>query len=573
MSKTLFFCIFHPYYQDDKLSILSKIKILNIKCKFSLRRYLSFTLLVLLFFSCIPSEHWKKNVFRYNEPGGISSLDPIYASNLENIWVISQLFNGLVSFDDSLNIQPSIAKKWEISEDGKIYTFYIRDSVFFHPNKDVFGEKLTRKVKSSDIVFSLLRLFDEKNASPGRYIFNFIDIHKDPKHLGIEPVNDSIVRIHLKAPFAPFLAILTMPYCYIVPREAVEYYKADFGRNPIGTGPFMFKIWKEKTKLVLTKNPLYFERDSNKKQLPYIDAISVNFIKERHTELFSLQKNEIDMISAPPIDVLIKILNSNNHLKQPFEKNYYVQRLLYLKTDYIGFLLDSSDNPINNKNIRKAIFHAINVPEIIKYVRMGIGIPANGSFLPPPLLEKKWNIQQYDPALAKMYLTQAGFPHGIRIPDKLYITKHFEDFAISLQKNLLNVGIHIEIEVLDEVTFRQMVAHQYARIFKKSWIADYPDAESFLSIFYSKNSSPNGPNYTHFNNHTFDSLYLKALSTPDLASRQIIYQKLNEIIFEELPVIPLYHDEIIRIIHKRVKNLPLNQMNALSLKNVIIEVD
>ena len=187
--------------------------------------------------SCFNDSSFNKDkIFRYNEHSNISSLDPAFSSTLRNIWPVNQLFNGLVQLDDSLNIKPDLSKSWRISEDGETYTFKIKKNIFFHKSI-VFGKDSTRNVNAFDFEYSFKRLQNPKLASPGAWVLNNVDDFK--------ALNDSVFLIKLKSPFSAFLGILSMKYCSVVPKEAVEYYKTKFGKNPIGTGPFKFKKWEE----------------------------------------------------------------------------------------------------------------------------------------------------------------------------------------------------------------------------------------------------------------------------------------------------------------------------------------
>ncbi|HLK98643.1 MAG TPA: ABC transporter substrate-binding protein, partial [Hymenobacter sp.] len=171
-----------------------------------------------------------RRVFRYNQPESLTSLDPAFARNQANTWAVTQLYNGLVALDDSLKPGPSIARRYEISPDGKTYTFWLRPEVRFH-DADVFAGGKGRRVVAQDFVYSFQRLLDGPTASPGGWIFRgkvLENVQGEPADTCFVAVNDSTLRIHLKEPFIPFLGILTMPYAYVVPREAVQKYGKDF---------------------------------------------------------------------------------------------------------------------------------------------------------------------------------------------------------------------------------------------------------------------------------------------------------------------------------------------------------
>ena len=189
-------------------------------------------------------------VFRYNESSNISSLDPAFSKNISNIWGVNQLFNGLIQLDTNLHVQPDIAKSWKISEDGKTYTFHLRNDVYFHQH-NLFGKETTRVVTAFDFEYSFQRLLNPQVASPGGWTLQNV--------ASFRAVNDTVFKIDLKNSFPPFLGLLGMKYCSVVPKEIVEHYGSEFRSNPIGTGPFQFKLWVENTKLVFRKNPLFFE--------------------------------------------------------------------------------------------------------------------------------------------------------------------------------------------------------------------------------------------------------------------------------------------------------------------------
>ena len=285
-----------------------------------------------------------------------------------------------MSLDDSLRIVPSIAKSWEISDDLCKYTFYLRNDVYFH--KDICFKDNTRKLIAQDVVYSLQRLASDETASPGRWILN--SVARKYNKLWMESPNDTTVIIHLAEPFTSFLSILAMPYCSIIPEEAIKRYGDEFSRHPIGTGPFVYKYWKKDVKLILAKNDNYFERDNYGNQLPYLDGISISFIKDKQVAFMDFMLGKFDFLSG--IDPSFKdiLLTRDGELKEEYKDKYIFQKSLFLNTEYLGFLIDE-DSPFNNKELRQAISLGIDRVSMMKYLRNSLGYPSIQGFIPPIL--------------------------------------------------------------------------------------------------------------------------------------------------------------------------------------------
>ena len=203
------------------------------------RKLLIFLPTILLLFACGKPRENAKNVFYWNIGQGYNSMDPAFASTQANIWVVNQLFNGLVELDDSLHIIPAIATRWDISADGLLYTFHLRPEVFFHNDKCFPGGK-GRKLTASDFVYSFQRLMDPATAARGKWVFQ-----DKVAENGFIATNDSTLQIKLTKPYRPFLQLLSLKFCSVVPREAIEAYGKDFRAHPVGTGPFYLKYYYE----------------------------------------------------------------------------------------------------------------------------------------------------------------------------------------------------------------------------------------------------------------------------------------------------------------------------------------
>lgn len=531
--------------------------------KSNLIHLLSATCILYCLGSCstVGNEQRDHQVFRYNEHSNISSLDPAFARNPQTIWPSNQLFNGLVQLDDSLNIQPDIAKSWEIVDSTCTYYFQLRDDVFFHKN-DVFGLDQTRKVIASDFEYSFNRLIDPKVASPGSWVMNNVEM--------IAAENDSVVKILLKQPFPPFIGMLGMRYFSVVPHEAVEFYGNEFRRNPVGTGPFRFKMWEENVKLVFRKNELYFETDEQGEQLPYLEAVAITFLPDKQSEFLQFAQGKIDFMSGIDNSYKDEILTTTGQLQPKYQASVQLMTTPYLNTEYLGFFLGADTPEIQSRLLRKAVNYGFDRNKMVTYLRNGMGVPAEHGFIPKGLPGfDAIDGFTYQPEKARALLEQYIQETDDKKPEIVIGTNsQYLDICEYVQRELEKIGLKVTIDVVPPSTLRQMKSSGELDIFRASWVADYPDAENYLSLFYSPNFAPNGPNYMHYKNELIDSLYQKALAIIPIEERKLVYTQMDSIIIDDAPIVPLYYDMAIRFVSKDVSGLGINPQNFLFLKRV-----
>jgi ABC-type transport system substrate-binding protein len=507
-------------------------------------------------------EHNKDHlVFKYNEHSNIATLDPAFARNPQTIWPSNQLFNGLVQLDEQLNIQPDIAKSWHINDSTSTYTFTLRNDVYFHKNK-VFKKDSTRAVIAQDFVYSFDRLRSPALASPGSWVLQSVQRY--------HAANDSTFIVQLKKPFPAFLGLLSMRYCSVVPKEAIAYYGTDFRSNPVGTGPFQFKFWEENIKLVFRKNPLYFEKDAAGIQLPYLEAVAITFLPDKQSEFLQFAQGNIDFMTGLDNSYKDEIITTKGALQPKYSDRIHLITTPYLNTEYLGFFMGKPTQEIASPLIRQAINYGFDRTKMVTYLRNGMGIPAIHGFIPKGLAGfNAIKGYSYDPkkarSLIKRYIIETG-------DDKPEVTigtnSQYLDVCEYIQRELEKLGLAIKIDVMPPATLRQMKSNGDLDVFRASWVADYPDAENYLSLFYSPNFTPNGPNYTHYKNIVFDSLYAEAQRISEITKRKILYTKMDSIVMAEAPIVPLYYDIAVRFVSNKITGLGINPQNFLVLKNV-----
>ncbi len=538
---------------------------MNNFCKYksiSYKTNIGFLIIILfgiLFSSCEKDSNTKNNIFKYNEYSNISSLDPAFSSTLRNIWPVNQIFNGLVQLDKNLEIKGDIASSWTISEDKRIYTFKIRQDVYFHKS-ELFGKDLTRKVNAKDFEYSFNRLKDNKVASPGYWVFNNVK--------GFKAINDTIFQIELKKEFDPFLGILSMKYCSVVPYEIIAILGDEFSKKPIGTGPFKFKKWDENVKLVLSKNKNYFEYDSLGQRLPYLDGIAISFIPDKKSEFMELLSGKLDMVSSPENSIIDQIFDYKGDLNPRFSSSFNLLKSPYLNTEYIGF--NTQNNIKKDTLLRSAINSGIDRKKMMQYLRKNIGYPAESGIVPNGLNNSFYLPRySYDPELSKKLISIYKSNNNINEVNITIVSdSQYLDILEFIQSELQKVGIQIKIEITPPSILRQGKANGNFDAFRASWIADYPHVENYFSLFYSKNHTPKGPNYTFFSDRNFDELY-ELIGDKNSISYQKISNDLENIIRRYSPIIPLYYDMSVRIVHQSISGLEANAINQLNLKRVV----
>ena len=531
-----------------------------------------FFVIVIVLCGCYSSTNNNRAVFHYNESTGIASLDPAFAKNQSVMWAVHQLYNTLVEVDSNLNIVPSLARRWTVSADRKTYIFHLRPDVFFHDDV-AFANGKGRRMTAGDVAYSFNRLLQPATASPGSWIFNG---KIDPAE-GFKAIDDTTFQLKLIRPYHPVLGILSMQYCSIVAKEAVENWGADFRRHAVGTGPFQQVAWEEGQALILKKNPRYFEHDSSGNRLPYLDGVSVNFYNSKATEFLLFRQGKLHFINDIDASFKDEVLTKAGGLRPAWEGKIHLQKHPYLNIEYLGLMIDPKNelvksSPTHLRNVRQAINYGIDRRKMMLYLRNSIGTPAESGFVPAGLPSFDSSVvkgYRYDPQRARVLLKEAGYFNGSKIPAiKLFTIPIYADLGDYIAKQLSEIGLNIQVEVVQKSLLLEMTSGSKALFFRGSWIADYPDAENYLSVFYSKNPAP--PNYTRYSNPEFDALFEKALAETSDSLRYQLYRQADQVVMQDAPVVPLWYDMAIHLVQPNVSGFKPNALNLLELRRTRI---
>ena len=279
-------------------------------------------------------------------------------------------------------------------------------------------------------------------------------------------------------------------------------------------------------------------------------------------------QGKLDFINSLDASYKDELLTPNGSLKNKYKDRVNMLKGPYLNTEYIGIYLENDNPAIQSKNIREALNIGFDRKLMISYLRNNIGYPSKKGFIPKGLSGTSEIDINYDPNYARKLVND--FIEETKTTPKLKLTtdSNYLDICEYLQRELQKIGIEIKVEVLPTASLRQAKSSGKLELFRASWIADYPDAENYLSLFNSSNFSPKGPNYTHFSNPKFDILYQESLNLLTDSLRIKKYEEMNTLIMSENPIIPLYYDQVIRFIQKDVYGMQIDPINQLILKNI-----
>ncbi|MDZ4839701.1 MAG: ABC transporter substrate-binding protein [Bacteroidota bacterium] len=529
---------------------------------------LLFALILTAYQGCNSAEQ-TKNVFYWNIAGSFTGCDPAFANTQANTWVVNQIFDGLVALDDSLHLRPAIASRWEVSPNQTKYTFHLRNDVYFQDD-ECFANGKGRRVVAKDVVYSYKRLLDKSLASRGNWVFDGKVKTDEADNYAFYAPNDSTVELDLIKPFSPFLQLLSLKYCSIIPHEAVESYKKNFRTHPVGTGPYQVFEFRENEKLILHPNKNYYQNNITTKAAK-LSAVSISFINSKQNEFFSFISHRLSMMVGLDASFINTILDKSGKLKPSVESKYQVHKNPFLNTEYIGINLDPNkwkNTPLSNKQFRQAINYAIDKEKLVRYMRNGIGQPANSGFIPPSL-SSNTRYYPYNPQKAKLLLKEASSKVDIHEEIVLNTIDQYVDISVFLQQELKQYGINVKIETVPGAALSDLKTTGKAQLCRASWVADYANPENYLSLFYSKNWTPKGDNYFHYKNPLFDKYYEQLIS--GVNTELNLVTEMQNILTDDCPFIILFYDESVRLVHNNIRGLKTNPINMIDLRGVYIE--
>ncbi|MGH6886165.1 MAG: ABC transporter substrate-binding protein [Geminicoccales bacterium] len=465
----------------------------------------------------------------------VSTLDPAIGYDWQNWSMIKSLFDGLMDYEaGTTELIPDLAESFEISKDGLTYTFELRQGVKFHNGRELTAE---------DVKWSIERAIRPETQSPGQGFFGMIAgfdalAAGDAKELsGIEVQDPHKLRFTLSRPDATFLHVMALNFSFAVPREAVEQYGPDFGKNPVGTGAFRMTDWTLGQHVIFERNPDYYREG-----LPRLDKITFEVGQEPLVALLRLERGEVDMLGDPiPSAKFLEVMEG------PLAENVVEGGQLH--TGYVT--MNVNIPPFDNQLVRQAVNHAINKERIIRIVN-GRAVPASQP-LPPamPGYAKDYQGYAYDPEKAKALLAEAGHEDGLATELFAMNTDPNPRIAQAIQQDLAAIGIDAELKTLAQANVIAAGGEpdQAPMIWSggMGWIADFPDPSNFYGpILGCGGAVPGGWNWAWYCNEELDRRGAEANAITDPARAEERIQMWREIflaIMEDAPWAPVFNEQ------------------------------
>lgn len=555
-----------------------------------------------------------KKVFRFNRAEAFKTLDPMKQNDQASIELVSNVYDSLLQYDylaRPYQLEPNLLTKMPaLSADGLTYSFELRDDVRFNDDPCFTGGK-GRKLTSDDVIYSFKR-FADANVNGVSYALlqgaiEGIDAFREQtKQLGKaadygklaisgivkQDARHFTIRLTRKNPLALFPLAATP--LSIVPYEAVEHYQERFQDHPVGSGPFVIKQMSRRGTIVLEKNPHYHQTypakgapgDAQKglladagKRLPLIDEVRLPLIEETQPSMLKFLDGQLDWVAIDR-DNFVKMAfkdDSGFHLKPEYANKFAIYSEPSLSAAYFTFNMKDA---LLGKNpaLRQAIAYAIDTPAFISRMRNGRGVPLK-SIVPATISggENQVPAQWYphDPELAKKKLAEAGYPGGKGLPPLIIdygssTTLSRQDFEF-LRAELSEVGITLKASFQTFSAFLQKVERGNFQMIDQAWGADYPDAENFYALLYSKNGPP-GPNAAAYQNPEYDRLYEQIRDMPNGPERYALFARMNEIIRTDVPVVLTWSPTLAGLYQRWVHNFKRNVMIDLPLKYLDVDM-
>lgn len=506
---------------------------------------------------------------------------------------VLQVFEGLVKFDpQTLKITPALAESWDVSQDGRVYTFYLRKGVHFHDNACFEGGK-GRELTAEDVVWSFTQLctpgpdnrvfaYTFKDRIAGANAFYEAAQTGSPMRevAGFRAIGTHSVELTLEQPSNSFLYVLAQAGVVIMPHEAIERYGTD---ARVGTGAFLAPTAATDRDFVMVRNAAYYGVDSAGNQLPYLDTVVFTRMDNKQLELEAFQEGRLHAVSGLPSQAVLKLVETHIDAFRGSAAKWVLAPSPEMSTDYYQFNMTTP--ALKDVRVRKAINYALNRNALVDVVLKGEAYGPGVNGICPPTFDG-YNTRaiegyRYDPEKARDLLREAGYPNGQNFPPlQLEISQRgYQNARVAFEvqnqlRNVLGINLALEVSPLDA----KIEHDQYAKaaISQKSWIADFPSPESFLHLFYGAGvpetlDEPSFPNTARYKSTAFDELFEAALAERDQRAAYEYFKKAEQQLMDDAPILVLWYNEAHLLRQANLKRYWSNPLNCMDLSHVFFK--
>lgn len=527
--------------------------------------------------------------FRFMSAEKVSKLFPLSATDIYTGRLTSQIFDPLLKINSQNDqVEPCIAESIKASADGKEYTLKIRKGIFFHEDDCFDGD--ARELTAEDVKFTLdmacsgleinevSSLLVERIEGADKFHASTQKEFNESGVSGIQVVDNNTLKIKLVEPYAGFDKLMCYTGFGVFPKEAYDTYGRDILTHPVGTGPFCLDEMSN-DHIKLKRNNNYWRKDEFGNQLPFLGSIMMTYTTDKSSELKAFRNANIDLVLEIPVEEVDNILGSLKEAQQGKTVKHKVDSKPSASVIFVGF--NHKNKVLSDQRVRMALNLAIDRNFLVNTQLMGEGYPDEHGIIPNCSFYDASGITgfSFNVAKAQALLSQAGFPDGKGFPTLNLVSSGKKGtsrdiMAKSIAKQLKeNLGINVKVQMVDVNKRDQMASNGQADMWILQWIADYPDGENFLSLFYNGKVKVKSKfvNPYKYNNPEYNATFLKMNKELDPAKRMKLMWKADQMLVDDAVVMPILTDDIVTLVNSRVRNFETNSLEIFDLSGIFIK--
>lgn len=527
--------------------------------------------------------------FKFMSSEKVHSVFTLASVDVYSQRITAQIYESLLRLNPkTMEVEPSLAESYKVSSDAKSFTFKIRKGVKFHDDA-CFSGSAGRELTAEDVKYTLDMACSGLQLNKMSYLL--VNRIKGAKEYfakskssipaggvsGVKVLDASTVKIELEESFAGFPSIMTHTNLGIFPKEMIEYYKEDVVNHAVGTGAFILDSYDD-SGVNLTRNPGYWRKDEFGNQLPFLDKVIMTYAKSKKSELLAFRNKEIDLVLQIPVDEIDNMIGSLADAQAGKNVKHKVESVPAFHMNFLSFACNSPE--FKDPRVRQAFALAIDKVDLVDNHLKGEGWPAKKGVVPA--------MDTYDDAMvvgttpnfeaAKKLLADAGYADGTFPKMDIYVnakkgTSTHKLYVALVNQLKANLNVDLTIKLCTRQERDNAVTSGKAKIWRTGWIADYPDPESFFSLFYTGYIRTNSSevNATRFSNPLFDQLYNQFLRESNPTKRNELYVACDQLLLKEVPAIPLCTDDFMVMVNAHVRDFQINPMEVLDFSSIFIK--